>query len=377
MKKFVILPCMVLISTLLSGQNVGVGTTTPNARLDVKTVSNYVAQFNGGSSMYVGIFENDIYRGYWGSFSGAVPDVDFGTGAGNTSGSLHFAIQGVPKVSIDSIGRMGVGTMYPHYQLHVTNGDLFLQSNQGKFMFGYEGGNQWRLTSTNGGADLLWIAYNGSSETYKHNFSQNGYVGLGTGSSTPGAPLHIKGNTALMLKIEGAAPYAALYDNTDGYKGYWWYNGADVIHGSLGTSAIKMAPGNYLSTNFNADGRVSIGVGGGIAATGYLLSVKGKIICEEAKVQLSANWPDYVFDQHYKLMPLSELEKSIREQQHLPNIPAAKELETNGILLGDMNRRIMEKVEELTLYIIELNKKNEQLQKDVAKLKAANSKHSK
>ena len=67
-------------------------------------------------------------------------------------------------------------------------------------------------------------------------------------------------------------------------------------------------------------------------------------------------------------MPLKELEKSIKKNKHLPNIPAAAQIEKEGITLGDMNKRLMEKVEELTLYIIDLDKKNNALAEKMRKL---------
>lgn len=91
-------------------------------------------------------------------------------------------------------------------------------------------------------------------------------------------------------------------------------------------------------------------------ATGYKVSVDGKVICEELRVQLNAAWPDYVFAKNYRLKSLSELESFILQNNHLPNVPSAKEVEKNGFDVGDMNKRLLEKVEELTLYIIQLKK---------------------
>jgi hypothetical protein len=91
-------------------------------------------------------------------------------------------------------------------------------------------------------------------------------------------------------------------------------------------------------------------------ATGYALSVNGKVACEEVLVEDLVNWPDYVFADDYKLMSLDELEKSIKENNHLPGLPSAAEIEENGLQLGDMQKRLMEKVEELTLYTIEQGK---------------------
>ena len=82
--------------------------------------------------MYMGIFENDTYRGYWGSFSGAAEDVDFGTGAGDAIGKLHFTIQASPKLTINNNGNVGIGITNPTHLLHITSGDLFVQSSSGE-----------------------------------------------------------------------------------------------------------------------------------------------------------------------------------------------------------------------------------------------------
>jgi hypothetical protein len=89
--------------------SLGIGTSTPAAKLDVKTTSSNVARFNGGPSTFLSIVENDIYRGYWGSYSGADEDIDFGTGATNLTGKIHLAIQGDPKLSINTAGNVGIG----------------------------------------------------------------------------------------------------------------------------------------------------------------------------------------------------------------------------------------------------------------------------
>lgn len=119
MRILLLLPLACLITNEIMAQNVGIGTATPAARLDVKTTLNYVMQLNGSAPMYAGIFENDVYRGYFGSYSGAAEDVDFGTGSGNTSGKLHFTIQSVPKLTIDAAGNVGIGITNPGARLEV------------------------------------------------------------------------------------------------------------------------------------------------------------------------------------------------------------------------------------------------------------------
>jgi hypothetical protein len=79
-----------------------------------------------------------------------------------------------------------------------------------------------------------------------------------------------------------------------------------------------------------------------------------------------ANWPDYVFHEDYKLLSLNEVEQYITENHHLPNVPSAAEVEANGVNIGEMNAILLQKVEELTLYIIDLQKQVDELKKTKA-----------
>ena len=110
-------------------------------------------------------------------------------------------------------------------------------------------------------------------------------------------------------------------------------------------------------------------------ANGYHLAVAGKAIAEEVVVKLQSNWPDYVFSPNYELPPLPRLATYIRNNRHLPGIPPASEVKDSGIALGEMNKMLLEKVEELTLYLIrqnelltDLKEKNELLEKRVGSL---------
>jgi hypothetical protein len=90
------------------------------------------------------------------------------------------------------------------------------------------------------------------------------------------------------------------------------------------------------------------------------LSVHGEIIAKEIKVQVSTP-ADYVFENDYTLMPLNQLETYIKENKHLPNIPSASKIIENGWEVGEMNNLMLEKIEELTLYVIDLKKEIEVL----------------
>lgn len=94
------------------------------------------------------------------------------------------------------------------------------------------------------------------------------------------------------------------------------------------------------------------------------LAVNGKVHAKEVKVDLTG-WPDYVFQSEHKIPTLEEVERHIVEKGHLINIPKAEEVEVNGIELGEMNRLLLEKIEELTLYAIQQQKEIQQYQKDM------------
>lgn len=116
-----------------------------------------------------------------------------------------------------------------------------------------------------------------------------------------------------------------------------------------------------------ADGNVGIGTSN---PKGYKLGVNGDIAALEVVVAAYANWPDYVFKKDYNLLSLEEVEKHIKEKGHLPNIPSAKEVEEKGnFSLGEMNKKLLEKVEELMLYTIQQEKRIKALEAKLAQKK--------
>lgn len=93
---------------------------------------------------------------------------------------------------------------------------------------------------------------------------------------------------------------------------------------------------------------------------GLFCDDEGNLLVKHLKVTLT-DWPDYVFSPEHRLLPLGEVEAYINEHSHLPGLPTAEEVELDGADLGEMNRLLMEKVEELTLYIIDLQKQIDEL----------------
>ncbi|MCX6267477.1 MAG: hypothetical protein NTW16_08990 [Bacteroidetes bacterium] len=118
-------------------------------------------------------------------------------------------------------------------------------------------------------------------------------------------------------------------------------------------------------------GAVGIGMTQGTVVTpipaGAKLAVGGKIVAKEIEVTLTG-MPDFVFNSDYKLKSLYEVENFINLNKHLPDVPSEKEVTANGLNLGDMNATLLQKVEELTLYMIDLKKENDALKSRVSNL---------
>jgi hypothetical protein len=171
---------------------------------------------------------------------------------------------------------------------------------------------------------------------------------------------------------------------TGGYRGgYFFGDGGSYSGGVAGVYGIASGDtgtrygvygiasggdnnwGGYFPTKTYTN---ELRVGGLSGATGYVAAINGRLIATELRVEAIANWPDYVFGKNYKLMPLHELEAKIKTDKHLPGIPAAVEVKEKGIMVGEMQRKTIEKIEELTLYLIELSKENKELKARLEKL---------
>ena len=206
-----------------------------------------------------------------------------------------------------------------------------------------------------------------------------GYVGIGT--TTPGSTLTVRSGNGTGISIHpGSNPYfGTLAFNRESATGEIFdpAGKAFQINNGGGDQNLHIqvynGDGTLVTNNSLVISGANGNVGIGTASLSEKFSVEGKIRAREIKVE-SALWPDYVFEEHYPIISLKNLDLYIKENKHLPGMPSAKEVETNGIELGEMNKKLLEKIEELTLHLIEKDKKMDVLIQKVEALEHNRSK---
>ncbi|MFE7088402.1 hypothetical protein ACFU8T_13420 [Sphingobacterium spiritivorum] len=154
------------------------------------------------------------------------------------------------------------------------------------------------------------------------------------------------------------------YDPNPNDRQYFYGPRAEVVDGNEPTIEALLGINKSQAEVAYFSGKVGIKTS---TPREYDLAVNGKIRSQEVKVE-AANWPDYVFKKDYELTSLSELRAYIEEHGHLPDMPKAAEAEKEGVSLGEMNKLLLKKVEELTLYILKMEKNNEAQQAQINQL---------
>lgn len=132
--------------------------------------------------------------------------------------------------------------------------------------------------------------------------------------------------------------------NTGGYMDY----GTTLIYGDFNSRQLLLGVGNPTGYVFKGNRTLNV--------------VRG-ILTDSIRLSHVVQWADYVFDENYPLRPISELSEYVRTHKHLPNIPTTEEVNSNGIELGSMNAKLLEKIEELTLYVMQLQEQINELKK--------------
>lgn len=329
----------------------------------ISVTSTTVAQVNS-ATMYKG---SSSTPGSSGSYYGTNCDA---TGTHSLAGGYAADATGAYSIA------MGVRNLSTNF--HATTIGVDLQANANRsFVFGSGVVNNPGMGTDliNGISHSLMIGFNSDIPTlFVGGASGLGTIGkVGIGTTSPASTFHVAdmNGSGLDAKLEGftlldGANASLLLGNNSGSPYGDW--GIEALSTGLnfwnpfgGTTPF----GNYRLFIAN-NGNVSIGTDD---SKGYKLAVAGDMVAEKVVVKLQANWPDFVFTDTYGLMELNDVESYIDENCHLPNVPSAQEIEESGIDLGEMNRILLQKIEELTLYTIDQDKKINQLIEEVETLK--------
>ena len=353
------------------GGNVGIGTTTPDRLLTLEGASGTYLNLKSNNG------EHEILMG-----------ADAGGGIISTMSNHDLQIRAggnSTKVIVKADGNIGIGTISPSARLDV----LGVSKIRG-------GGNTLRLygdQSTT--ATHAYISFNDQSASqsgvigytdpgvnHMYFWNKKGHIGFingPTGSNSLNMYIMDNGNVGIgssnpdrKLTVNGDIKSHGLMVRDDGATDLWMYRDADVGDWSL----LRSNKGNGIALIGQVDvvalavSRATSNVLIGKTSqsnTSYKLDVAGKVRANEIVVNTTG--ADYVFDEDYQLKTLSEVETYIQENGHLPDIPSAKEMQKEGMAVGELNTKLLEKIEELTLYMLDQNKAIISLQEDLSDVK--------
>ncbi len=314
---------------------------------------------------------------------------------GTAAGSIELSSSSSSILLNKNAGHVGIGTASPEDRLQIGNTFTFHDGGHKIIGFGHSPGKGWvnrNNPNVNGDLDVNNFAgeirfipsdgsiHIGSSTTVNNVPSWNGIGNfmsltregkLGVGILDPKAKLHVNG-----FIINGGADFRlGINDGRSqgekkGNRALVHFNN-DALHLNY---AGDFEGGVVVDSKIEIKGKVGIGTSD---TKGYELGVKGKIAAQEVKVALygenGSGWADFVFEDDYNLPTLKEVETHIAEKGRLKDIPSAATVEKDGIFLGQMDAKLLQKIEELTLYTIEQEKKIETLKSKLEKVESLES----
>ncbi|MDW8274157.1 MAG: hypothetical protein RMJ53_08010, partial [Chitinophagales bacterium] len=304
-------------SSIFDNGNVGIGTTSPTAKLHVSSNTDEAAIFNANAPMYASIYESGTYRGYFGSYSGNPADVDFGTGI-NTTGRVHLTIQANPKLTVDTSGAVGIGitspsTSFPGSELVVRNSggnsDVIVSTGNSAsastFRLVNSGSASFDISKHSSSTSGTFMGIPLANTALLNNISSGnmaiataGFMAFGTGG--PNEHMRILANgsigigtTASNAKVEISsqssitAPQLKLYETSTGFARLEFQNssGNNFWHVAALSSLVLQnerfniyngTRGDILS--ITGDGRVGIGTWSTPIGTQYRLHVVGDTV---------------------------------------------------------------------------------------------------
>ena len=281
------------------------------------------------------------------------------------------------RFSVDIGGKIqsGFSNAAVNEQLAVTNNMAIYRGN----------GQKIRLELSNNAPRFRWKSpgnnfqfVNDDNSTISLQLGENGQVGVNTGTWTNDHKLHVSGRT---LTDEVWVQKETDWNSDDNYFGLAYTTRPEIVWKSTAGENLEFISGDETPLRLSPTGKVGINtdnffdnhdfyVDGSVYITDdeeedHSLYIEGSAIAEEMFIKLKGDWPDYVFNDNYNLMPLNQLESFIEENGHLPNLPTAEDVRENGLPLGETERVLTEKVEELTLYIIQMQKEIDTLREEI------------
>ncbi|WP_421811668.1 fibronectin type III domain-containing protein [Flagellimonas sp.] len=217
--------------------------------------------------------------------------------------------------------------------------------------------------TTSTGTELSWSASTDNVGVTNYEVFQDGASIGNTGTSTTFNVTGLTAGTSYDFTVfaEDAAGNVSAVSNTETVVTLAGTGITDYT-----SENANNATADWTARDLFADRNMGIGT---TNTQGYRLAVAGNVIAEGVKVELQGNWPDFVFEKDYDLPRLKEVKAFIAAYGHLPNIPSAQKVREEGIDLGDMNAKLLQKIEELTLYMLQQQEQIETLKVELEKLK--------
>ncbi len=292
---------------------------------------------------------------------------------------------GTDLFTVRANGNVGIGTTSPSAKLDVRfsgEGGVFAKAisngthGASNFVADAATGFPSRFLFRENGSNKGWIDHLGGKINVRNGASKSlltvdlSSENVGIGTTTPTQKLEVKGS--IQLKSDSYITYGIEREN--GAKSAFGIT-SNTHDGFLSSSGSLKFLINNNGTSYNTGMLINSNGNIGIGTTNinnWKLAVNGNIRAKEIKVE--AGWADFVFENNYNLPTLKEVEAHIKQKGHLKDIPSAKEVAENGIFLGEMDSKLLQKIEELTLYTINQGKDISKLKKENQELKHINSK---